>query len=125
MFSTNVQGMKCIEVDAPHMDGEYNAKNPGSLANRRTGRSWTPLLSGVAYVQGIKDITIHGESLGTHFEPGIWVRCLRAPLPNRLETVERNAASPGAIYVPPDIRRTRPREAEVIQRVRRSALTKK
>lgn len=56
-----------MKADALHMDGEYNAKNPGSLANRRTGRSWTPFLSGMAYVRSIKDITIHGESVGTQF----------------------------------------------------------
>ena len=97
-------------MDALHTDGEYkesgfDGKSPhGGAVGRPSSATGPP--------------TIHGESVGTHFESDIWVPCSRPPLPGRLETCETNPTCSGAIYAPLDPANPT-REIEVIQRVRR------
>jgi hypothetical protein len=48
----------------------------------------------VPYLQTIKDITIHGESVGIHVEPGIWIHVPGTTIPQLGETVTRMASIP-------------------------------
>ena len=45
----------------------------GSVPNRGSAAQPDAFLNGVPYLQTINDITIHGESVGIHVEPGIWI----------------------------------------------------
>jgi hypothetical protein len=51
-------------------------------------------LNGVPYVQSISDITIHGEKVGIHFEPSIWIHVPATAIPPLRETVTRMASIP-------------------------------
>jgi len=51
-------------------------------------------LNGVPYLQTIKDITIHGESVGIHVEPGIWVHVPATDIPQLGELVTRMGSIP-------------------------------
>ena len=46
------------------------------------------------YLQTIKDITIHGESVGIHVEPGIWIHIPATTVPPQGETIARMASIP-------------------------------
>jgi hypothetical protein len=70
------------------------SKSLGSVPNRGTGAQADAFLNGVPYVQSIKDITIHGESVGIHFEPGIWIHVPATTIPPLGETVARMASIP-------------------------------
>jgi hypothetical protein len=70
------------------------SKSLGSVPNRGTGTQPDAFLNGVPYVQSINDITIHGESVGIHFEPGIWIHVPRTTIPQLGETVTRMASIP-------------------------------
>jgi hypothetical protein len=48
----------------------------------------------VPYVQSINDITIHGESVPIHLEPGIWIHVPKTVIPPLGETVTRMASIP-------------------------------
>jgi hypothetical protein len=48
----------------------------------------------VPYLQTIEDVTFHGESVGIHFEPGIWVHVPSTTVPQEAETVVRMASIP-------------------------------
>jgi hypothetical protein len=48
----------------------------------------------VPYLQTINDITIHGESVGIHVEPGIWIHVPATTIPQLGETVTRMASIP-------------------------------
>src|SRR5580704_6103651 len=71
------------------------SKTLGSVPNRGTGTQPDAFLNGVPYVQTINDITTHGEKVGIHFEPGMWIH---VPLTNvppiAQETVARMASIP-------------------------------
>jgi len=70
------------------------AKSLGSVPNRGTGQQQDAFLNGVPYVQSINDITIRGESVGIHFEPGIWIHVPATTVPPLGETVTRMASIP-------------------------------
>jgi hypothetical protein len=70
------------------------SKSLGSVPNRGTGAQPDAFLNGVPYVQSINDITIHGESVAIHFEPGIWIHVPSTQIPNLGETVARMASIP-------------------------------
>ena len=70
------------------------SKSLGSVPNRGTGAQPDASLNGVPYVQSINDITIHGESVGIHFEPGIWIHVPATTTPPLGETVTRMASIP-------------------------------
>ena len=70
------------------------SKSLGSVPNRGTGPQPDAFLNGVPYVQTINDITIHGESVGIHFEPGIWIHVPATTIPPLGETVARMASIP-------------------------------
>jgi hypothetical protein len=70
------------------------SKNLGSVPNRGTGTQKDAFLNGVPYVQSINDITIHGESVAIHFEPGIWIHVPATTIPPLGETVTRMASIP-------------------------------
>lgn len=71
------------------------SKNLGSVPNRGTDPQGDIFLNGVPYLQTISDITTHGEKVGIHFEPGMWIH---VPLTNvppiAQETVARMASIP-------------------------------
>ena len=46
------------------------------------------------YLQTINDITIHGEKVGIHFEPGMWIHVPSTTIPPLGETVTRMASIP-------------------------------
>jgi hypothetical protein len=48
----------------------------------------------VPYVQTVNDITIRGERMGIHFEPGIWLHVPSTAVPPEGETVVRMASIP-------------------------------
>ncbi len=66
----------------------------GSVPNRGTGTQADAFLNGVPYLQTINDITIHGESVGIHVEPGIWIHVPPTTIPQLGETVTRMASIP-------------------------------
>jgi hypothetical protein len=70
------------------------SKSLGSVPNRGTGAQKDAFLNGVPYVQSVSDITIHGEKVGIHFEPGIWIHVPATTIPPLGETVARMASIP-------------------------------
>ena len=66
----------------------------GSVPNRGTAAQADIFLNGVPYLQTIKDITIHGESVGIHVEPGIWIHIPTTTVPAQGETIARMASIP-------------------------------
>jgi hypothetical protein len=66
----------------------------GSVPNRGTAAQPDAFLNGVPYLQTINDITIHGESVGIHVEPGIWIHVPATTVPQLGETVTRMASIP-------------------------------
>jgi len=70
------------------------SKSLGSVPNRGTGTQKDAFLNGVPYVQSVSDITIHGEKVGIHFEPGIWIHVPATTIPALGETVARMASIP-------------------------------
>lgn len=66
----------------------------GSVPNRGTASQQDIFLNGVPYLQTIKDITIHGESVGIHVEPGIWIHVPATTIPALGESVTRMASIP-------------------------------
>src|ERR1017187_4193169 len=64
----------------------------GSVPNRGTATQQDIFLNGVPYLQTVKDITIHGESVGIHVEPGIWIHVPAKTVPPQGETVSRMAS---------------------------------
>src|ERR1700689_185961 len=59
----------------------------GSVPNRGTATQPDAFLNGGPYLQTINDITIHGESVGIHVEPGIWIHVPPTTVPQLGETV--------------------------------------
>jgi hypothetical protein len=70
------------------------SKGLGSVPNRGTGTQADAFLNGVPYVQSVNDVTIHGESVGIHFEPGIWINVPSTTIPPLGGTVARLASIP-------------------------------
>jgi hypothetical protein len=70
------------------------SKTLGSVPNRGTGGQQDAFLNGVPYLQTINDITIHGEKVGIHFEPGMWIHVPATTIPPLGETVTRMASIP-------------------------------
>jgi hypothetical protein len=66
----------------------------GSVPNRGTTPQGDIFLNGVPYLQTIKDITTHGESVGIHVEPGIWIHVPSTTVPTEGETITRMASIP-------------------------------
>src|SRR6202167_3748475 len=66
----------------------------GSVPNRGTAAQPDASLNGVPYLQTINDITIHGESVGIHVEPGIWIHVPATTVPPLGETVTLMASIP-------------------------------
>ncbi|MGA2416545.1 MAG: heme-binding protein [Candidatus Sulfotelmatobacter sp.] len=66
----------------------------GSVPNRGTAAQPDAFLNGVPYLQTINDITIHGESVGIHVEPGIWIHVPSTTVPQLGETITRMASIP-------------------------------
>jgi len=66
----------------------------GSVPNRGTAAQPDAFLNGVPYLQTINDITIHGESVGIHVEPGIWIHVPATTIPQLGESVTRMASIP-------------------------------
>jgi hypothetical protein len=66
----------------------------GSVPNRGTTPQGDIFLNGVPYLQTVNDITIHGESVGIHVEPGIWIHVPATNVPPLGETVTRMASIP-------------------------------
>ena len=66
----------------------------GSVPNRGTAQQSDIFLNGVPYLQTVKDITIHGESVGIHVEPGIWIHIPKTTVPDQGETIARMASIP-------------------------------
>jgi hypothetical protein len=71
------------------------SKSLGSVPNRGTDPQGDIFLNGVPYLQTINDITIHGEKVGIHFEPGMWIHVPATTVPPiTQETVARMASIP-------------------------------
>jgi hypothetical protein len=66
----------------------------GAIPNRGTTPQPDINLNGIPYLQKVNDITIHGESVGIHFEPGIWIHVPATTVPPQKETVARMASIP-------------------------------
>jgi hypothetical protein len=70
------------------------SKSLGKVPNRGTGTQPDAFLNGVPYLQTVNDITIRGESVGIHFEPGMWIHVPATTIPPLGETVARMASIP-------------------------------
>jgi hypothetical protein len=70
------------------------SKSLGSVPNRGTGTQGDAFLNGVPYLQTVNDITIHGESVPIHFEPGLWMHVPPTTTPALQDTVTRMASIP-------------------------------
>jgi hypothetical protein len=70
------------------------SKSLGSVPNRGTATQPDAFLNGVPYLQVINDITIHGESVGIHVEPGIWIHVPATLVPPLGESITRMASIP-------------------------------
>jgi hypothetical protein len=70
------------------------SKSLGTVPNRGSGIQPDALLNGVPYVQSVNDVTIRGESVAIHFEPGIWIHVPATTIPPVGETVARMASIP-------------------------------
>jgi len=71
------------------------SKSLGSVPNRGTTPQGDIFLNGVPYLQTINDVTIRGEKVGIHVEPGIWVHVPATTVPPiTQETVCRMASIP-------------------------------
>jgi hypothetical protein len=70
------------------------SKSLGSVPNRGTAAQPDAFLNGVPYLQTISDITIHGEKVGIHFEPGMWIHVPATTIPPLGDTVTRMASIP-------------------------------
>jgi hypothetical protein len=70
------------------------SRSLGSVPNRGTSPQGDIFLNVVPYLQSIKDITIHGESVGIHLEPGIWIHVPATNVPTLGESVTRMASIP-------------------------------
>jgi len=66
----------------------------GSVPNRGTTPQGDNFLNGVPYLQTIEDITIHGERVGIHVEPGIWIHVPATTVPALGESLTRMASIP-------------------------------
>jgi hypothetical protein len=70
------------------------SRSLGSVPNRGTTPQGDVFLNGVPYLQTIKDITIHGETVGIHVEPGIWIHVPATNVPPIRESIVRMASIP-------------------------------
>lgn len=71
------------------------SRSLGSVPNRGTTPQGDIFLNGIPYLQVINDVTIHGERVGIHFEPGMWVHVPSTTVPPiAQETVTRMASIP-------------------------------
>jgi hypothetical protein len=71
------------------------SRSLGSVPNRGTTPQGDIFLNGIPYLQVINDVTIQGESVGIHFEPGMWVHVPSTTVPPiGQETVTRMASIP-------------------------------
>src|SRR3984957_2038692 len=70
------------------------SKSLGAVPNRGTTPQGDIFLNGVPYLQTIDDITVHGESVGIHVEPGIWIHVPATKVPALGESVTRMASIP-------------------------------
>jgi hypothetical protein len=70
------------------------SRSLGSVPNRGTTPQGDIFLNGVPYLQTIQDITIHGEKVGIHFEPGMWIHVPATNVPPLGESVTRMASIP-------------------------------
>src|SRR5579872_3357253 len=67
----------------------------GSVPNRGTTPQRDIFLNGVPYLQKVNDITIPGEVVGIHFEPGIWIHIPATDVPPQPKaTLARMASIP-------------------------------
>jgi len=66
----------------------------GSVPNRGSATQKDIFLNGVPYLQTVNDITTHGESVGIHVEPGIWIHVPETQVPPIGESVTRMASIP-------------------------------
>ena len=71
------------------------SRSLGSVPNRGTTPQGDIFLNGIPYLQVINDVTIQGESVGIHFEPGMWIHVPATTVPPiAQETVTRMASIP-------------------------------
>jgi hypothetical protein len=70
------------------------SRSLGSVPNRGTTPQGDIFLNGVPYLQTITDITTHGESVGIHVEPGIWIHVPATTVPPLGESITRMASIP-------------------------------
>jgi hypothetical protein len=66
----------------------------GMVPNRGSGHQPDASLNGVPYLQTISDVTLPGQSVGIHFEPGLWMHVPPTGIPDEGESVVRMASIP-------------------------------
>ena len=66
----------------------------GSVPNRGTDPQPDLFLNAVPYLQKVADITVPGERVDIHFEPGMWIHVPATKVPELGETVARMASIP-------------------------------
>jgi len=70
------------------------SKALGSVPNRGTTPQGDIFLNGVPYLQTVNDITIHGEKVGIHVEPGVWIAVPATNVPPLGVSITRMASIP-------------------------------
>jgi hypothetical protein len=71
------------------------SRSLGSVPNRGTTPQGDIFLNGVPYLQTISDVTVHGEKVGIHVEPGIWMHVPSTNVPPiARETIFRMGSIP-------------------------------
>ncbi len=67
----------------------------GSVPNRGSGQQPDIFLNGVPYLQSISDVTVPGQPVGIHAEPGLWMAVPSTDVPkDDQQTVVRMASIP-------------------------------
>jgi hypothetical protein len=66
----------------------------GVVPNRGSGTQLDAQLNGVPYLQTISDVTIPGQPVGIHFEPGLWMAVPATTTPEEGPSVVRMASIP-------------------------------
>jgi hypothetical protein len=70
------------------------SRSLGSIPNRGTTPQGDIFLNGVPYLQTVNDVTNHGQRVGIHAEPGVWIHVPATKVPDEGETVARMASIP-------------------------------
>lgn len=91
-FPTPAGGDNVLELNLTSESLSFSA-NLGSVPNRGMVQD-DAFLNGVPYLQSVSDITVAGQSIGIHAEPGLWMAVPPTTDPDEGQTYVRMASIP-------------------------------